>query len=352
MSTMSQKTKQGLYAFGRSEMIPALPVADRHEVVGQALATIAGATLPNLNPLAGDLLRSDTSLAGVMAALGGTVQGAVTSPDLASAISESLRHLTLEAIRTRDLSHRAICRMITLPNFRQQVVPWPQPVTLAEVGEGEEIPTVTSGVSWEPTAQIKTFAGTLAFTREAVINADWPLLGTIAEELVDAAYRAEREAVFGLLTTNPALGDGVAWFDPSRSNIASTTGAPSVSTLESAISTLRRLGENGVALGLRPAFVVVPDNLEVATSILMEAGARLVFSAERPALADPGLTNDWFVLPSPQVRPVIGLAHLPRATEPMVDLRPKFSSDAIHIRCRHAFGVAPLSPFAVKVPGL
>ena len=222
-------------------------------------------------------------------------------------------------------------------------------MTLTEVPEGQEVPILAPGVTWTATAAIKSYAGMIPFTRQSITNADWGLLATIAEELLDAAYRCERESIFALLADNANLDDGTPWFDSSRNNVSSVTGAPSVLALEAAISALRLMGDNGVALGLKPAFCVVPATQEIGTEILLEAGARVVFSADRPTLADPGLTSDWFVLPDPTVRSVIGLAHLPNGTEPVVDLRPKFTSDAVYIRCRHSFGAAPLSPFAVRV---
>ncbi len=349
---MNPTEKARLTEAGRAEYISLLPVTDRHEIVGQSLALAAGATIPahQQNPLAKDLLRTGTSLQRVMDALGGDVRAAVTSGDLASAISESLRHLVIEARRTRDISHRQICRMISLPDFKPQAVPGPQPVSLVEVPEAREIPVVTPAVTWETTAEIKTYAGLIPFTRQAIINAQWDLLGTIAAELVDAALRQERDAVFALLASNPNMTDGTPWFDASRNNISGTTGAPSVSTLEAAVSALRRLGGSGIALGLPPAYLVIPDTLEIATSVILEAGAKVVFSASSPALAASSLSSAWYILPSPTTRPVIGLAHLPNGTEPTVDLRPKFTSDGMFIRCRHSFSVMPLSPYGIQVP--
>lgn len=201
--------------------------------------------------------------------------------------------------------------MLTLPNLLPQAVPGPQPLTLAEVAEGQEIPNLAPSVTWQETTALKTVAGMTLFSRQAIQNADWGVLNTIAEEMLDAAYRAERDEVFALLAANPTMSDGVAWFDSSRGNISAVTGAPSVSTMEAAISALRRLGGSGIALGLPPSFIVTPDNLEVATSVLLQAGVNLVFSKDRPSLAASSLSSAWFVLPDPAARPAVGLCHLP-----------------------------------------
>ena len=351
MTNMSPKTKQGLYAWGRSEMIPALPVTDRHEIVGQCLAALAGATVPDLNPLAGDLLRSDTSLTGIMAALGGDVKASpVTSPDLGAAVGEALRIIAISLDKVRDLGHRRLCRMFGIRDFQERSIPFHQPLTLGTIGESGEIPAVSGGVNWA-SCKLETVGGILTFSRQAVLAADWPLLASIAQEMIDAADRSERQACFDLLNRNPTLHDGLPMFDASRGNIASTTGNPSVSTLENAMIALSDLTENGARQGLQPSLIVVPTHYALSTAILLDAGLdRLLSGSETPVIHDPSLSGDaWYLLPDPDRRPVVGLAHLGNATDPVIDRKPQFSSDGIGIRVRHSYGACALSPHAIKV---
>ena len=80
--------------------IAKLAFHDRVEIVGQALAIAAGVTPGKLHPWAADYhRRGDLSLAGVMATLGQSPAGFMTSSDLASSISEAVRIIALEAER-------------------------------------------------------------------------------------------------------------------------------------------------------------------------------------------------------------------------------------------------------------
>lgn len=350
---MNAREKAQLTAYGRSGMIRLLPPADKAEVVGQALAMAAGVSLDSarVNPMATDLLREGTSLAHVMDALGGDIKAAVTSHDLGAAVGEALNLIWLDQARTRLLDHRRLCRMLSVPNFQTRTIPSQRPVSLGTITESGEIPEIVQAPIGLAECQLQTVGGILQFSRQAILAADWPLLASITQELVDAADRAERQAVFGLLNANPVLADGVPMFDPSRGNIAATTGAPSVATLESAMIALGSMTENGARLAMQPAMIVVPTGYATTAAVLMNAGLdRLLAGQDSPIIYDPSLTDAWYLLPDPASRPVVGLAHLGNARDPIIDRKAQFTSDGISIRCRHSYGACALSPHAVKVP--
>jgi hypothetical protein len=352
---MNPREKSQITATGRSEMIALLPVADRAEVVGQSLALSAGANVPHaeINPLSEALLRGGMNFAKVMNALGLPVSAGYSHSDLRQSFDEALKVILVDAIRTRDTAHRQICRMFALPNFLEAGVPWPQPVSLTRMGEAGEVPPVQPGMRWEQTAQVETFAGMVHFTRAAILGAEWSLLKSTAEELLDAAFRAEREAIFAMLVSNPNLANGTPWFDASRNNVAPGATGITAASLGTAVSMLRGLADGGArALNLKPRFIVVPAGHEVAVSTLVEATSEATFQkSKEPIVASTELDGaNWWLLPSPDARPVIGLGHIGTATEPVVDTRPEFKSDAVGIRVRHDFGVCPLSPHGIMSP--
>ena len=348
---MIQRERASLIAAGRAEFIPLLPTADKVEIVGQTLALSAGIEIDpqRLNPLGRDLARSGTSLANVMDALGGTVQAAITSTDLGAAVSEALRIITLSLTTTRDLEHRRIAKMFAVSDFREQSIPFQQPVSLAPIGESGEIPGLVGSIGWA-SCQLETIGGILNFSRQSVLNADWGLLASFAKEMIAAADRQERAAIIGILNSNPTLADGVQMFDAARGNIATETGPPSVTTLSSAVDAMAQLAENNAPLGLKPALIVVPASLAVSTAVLLDAGLdRMLGGSASPIVYDASLTDAWYLLPDPERRPALGLAHLANARDPLLDRRPQFSADSIGIRCRHSYGATALSPHAVKI---
>ena len=350
---MTPAKKAQLSATGMMDFIRVMPPADRAEITGQTIAMAAGIALDpaSINPLAADLYRAGTSLEKVMEAMGADYKAApVTSPDLGAAVGEALRIIAISLDKVRDLSHRRLAKLFSVRDFQERTIPFHQPLTLAAIGESGEIPAVASGIDWA-TVKLETVGGILQFSRAAVLAADWPLLASLTQELIDAADRAEKESVYGILHANPTLADGVPMFDASRGNIASTTGAPSVATLENAMYCLSELTENGARLGLQPSLIVVPTNYALTTCVMLDAGLdRLLSGTATPIIYDPDLTTDaWYLLPDPDRRPVVGLAHLGNARDPVIDRKPQFSSDGIGIRVRHSFGACALSHHAVNV---
>ncbi len=348
---MNPTEKARLTEAGRAEYISLMPPSDRHEIVGMTLAMSAGANIPahKQNPLAADLLRSGTGLAAVMSALGGDIKGAITSPDLGAAIAESLRLIVLNLAATRDLEHRRLAKLFSVDDFREQSIPQQRPLSLGTVSEAGEIPAIVGSIGWA-SCQLQTIGGILNFSRQSVLNADWGLLASFAKEMIAAADRAERQALFSLLASNPTMSDGVQMFDVTRGNIAAVTGAPSVETLSSAITALSSLAENNAPLGLKPALLVVPSDYAASAAILLDAGlSRLIGGTESPVIHDPSLSGAWYLMADPAKRPALGLGHLANAVDPIIDRRPQFSADSIGIRVRHSFAACALAPHAIKV---
>jgi hypothetical protein len=174
-------------------------------------------------------------------------------------------------------------------------------------------------------------------------------LKSIVEELTAAAYRLERESVYGLLASNPLLSDGVAWFDASRGNVADGLSSLSATTLAVAMSQLRAMGEGGsVALNTAGRWLVVPPETEIAASAVLQSLLPSTFPAPGGILAAPELSAAWYLLPDPAARPVIGLIHLSASRAPVIDTKQHFTADAVGIRVRHDFAVSPLSAFGIQ----
>ena len=337
---------------GLAPIVGKLPPMERCEIVGAALAMAAGAAPKDPHPFAVDLhRRGDTkTLESVMAALGQSPAGFMSSSDLKSAIAEAVRVISLESERPRDLTHRQICRLVSVPDFKVGAVPRANPINLVELDHTGAVPTLSASIAEAELSGMKTFGGILSLTRQAIINAEWPLVTSLVEELTQAAYRQEAAAVFGLLASNPTLPDGTAMFDASRGNIAITGGAPSSSTVESSIQALVNMSVGGIRLGLKPWAIVAPVGIGCTLAMLFEKGlARLLPGG---FYATPELTGTaWYLLPDPAQRAVVGLAHIGTGTEPLVDTQEGFRSDGLGIRCRHSFAAVALSPFAVRNEG-
>lgn len=340
-------------ASGLSAIVAKMPPDDRAKIVGNALAIAAGVTPKAPPAFAADLhRRGDTrSLEAVMAALGQSPKAFMSSSDFKSAIAEAVRVITVESERPRDLSHRAITRMITVPDFKTGTVPRAHPINLAALDESGAVPALSATVSEAELSNMRSVGGILTLSRQAIINAEWPLVASLVEELQQAAYRAEAAAVFAALQSTDPLPDGAAMFDASRGNIASTGLAPSAAALSSTISALENLSVGGVRLGVKPWAIVAPVELATVLAELFEAGAARLLPGG--FITSPELTGTrWYLLPDPAIRPVLGLVHVGSATAPQIDTKEGFRSDGIGIRCRHSFAGVVLAPHAVMNEGV
>ena len=331
------------------ERVAALPAHDRIEIVGQAIAFSSGSRIKDSHPLAFDLARNErVCTADIMAALGrpDDVRGAFTSSDLGAAVTQALKLIVLDVRRERGIpEHRAIVSPTELPSFEDYATPRHHPLALPEViGELREIPTMPAALGWAG-LKVKTFGGILGFSRQAIINADWPLLRSLAFELTDAALRAERAEVIRVLTDNAALDDGLELFHADRGNLITGEGVGNVTSLSSMFRALRMMeavpGTLAGPLNISGTIIALPAGDEIEASILEIAGA-----LELRIIADAALT-DWYLLPNPALRPVIALAHL-GALEPVIDMQQSFDSEAWGVRVRHDIGASAVSPFAVR----
>jgi hypothetical protein len=351
---MNIQQREQVFATHKSELIPILPPQDRKEIVAQSMALSAGVRIAEerVNPLSADLCRAGVTFNQVMTALGQPPRAGITNIDLINTIQEAAQVILAERLSTPDTTHRQVCRLLTAKNFLPHAMPWPSPVALARVGEGGEIPPAAAGVSWQELARVESCGGTLDFTRQAILNAEWDLLKSIVEELTAAAYRLERESVYGLLGSNPLLTDNVAWFHASRGNVnEGAAGFVTSGELSSAMSRLRKMGQGGAAaLNTAGRWLVVPPESEIRAAEILQGLLPSTFPAPSGILAAPELSAAWYLLPDPGERPVIGLLHLTKDRKPVIDTKAHFTADAIGVRCRFDFAVSPLSPFAIQTP--
>ncbi len=334
------------------DRIARLPAADRREAISQAIAILAGADVPRPNPLALDFADQPRSIADHLAALGtpGPARAAFTSSDLSQSVADAARFIVPSILRKRgEPEHRQMCSALALSSFASHTAPRVSPLELTEINpENGEIPAIPARVGSAQIA-LKTVGGIVGFSRQAVLNADWPLLASITNELIDGAIRAERSALMALIESNPTMDDHVALFDAIRSN--DLTASSEVEAFKGLIAALRNM-KTGPALAAGPgdfglnstaAVLAVPGSQEFSAAIVKAAaglGIKLI--------GDSQLTR-WIMIPDPQIRPTFGIGFLGEGGGvPAIDVRQGFEADSWGVRVRHDFAIAALSPFVAR----
>lgn len=335
------------YAATTPGALAKLPMMDRREILADAIAICAGSRAEFRHPIA-EAVAQDLTAGRFAETLGIQVRAMLTSADVRETIADAVRVLVLDVQKRRGTpEHRVLVNRVTVPDFRVNAVPRMAPMTMQPVNELGEIEAVQPEIGWAGLS-VQTRAAVALFSRQALIDGRWDVLATITAELIDAAERAERADVFAALAANPVLDDGLEVFHADRGNIVTNETLGTVGMLRAMFKALKGMSvipatlAGPTPLNIGPAVLAMPAGDEVTASILDLAG-----NLNLTLVSDASLV-DWYLLPAPSLRPVIALAHLDDRGAPLIDTKRLFDQEGIGVRGRHDFGVAVVSPYAVR----
>lgn len=227
--------------------------------------------------------------------------------------------------------------------------------SLAEVPDGAEYTHGTIGDRGE-TIQLATYGKMFAITRHTIINDDLNAFSRIPMKMGRAARRTVGNMVYAVLTANAPMADGIALFHADHDNLGSgAITATNVSAGRAAMA--RQTDPDGHATGglnIRPAFMLVPVELESAARRLMESefdpsgtqripnvvrGMTQVVSEARLSAAD---TAAWYLAADPSMHDTIEVAYLNGNSNPTLEQRDGFNVDGVEFKVRIDAGVKDL----------
>lgn len=231
--------------------------------------------------------------------------------------------------------------------------------SLPPVNEAGEFQHVSTGERGEP-VQLGTFGEIVTVTRQLIINDDLGVFVALPRALGRAARRTVGDAVYGVLTSNPNMADGVALFQAAnhRNN---GTGAPSalqVSSLITAVTAMATQPDRSnpqTALNISPRWLIVPKALQPLAKQLMEStaepGAVNAGTANRVAqLAtvisdgrlDRASTTAWYLAANQNAADTIEVQYLDGVETPFIEQAEEFDVDGMKFKVRIDFGVKAL----------
>jgi hypothetical protein len=159
--------------------------------------------------------------------------------------------------------------------------------------------------------QLRTFARMAWLFRDWLLSDDMAAIERLFRTIAGSGARTEARLVTELLASNPDLADGQPVFN-ADSTVAS---ALDETSLGLAMSKLRKAADQpGASLNLPARHLVVAAELELAANRLAHQANLQI---EVSALADLP-TGRWFLLPDPELHPVVGLMHLRDTSMPLV----------------------------------
>lgn len=255
---------------------------------------------------------------------------------------------------------KKIARTFPVTDFRTQ--------KLIQVGEFTSLPTVDEGSPYQaltsPSDTQNTYSptkkgGTEDFTYEAAKNDDLRALVTIPTRLARLAAWSVYYNIFSILSANTATtADGVVLFHSTHANTTAVALAQAgLTSLRQKMRDQAAYGDTTRALGIKPKFIVVPNELEeMAWSLANSANA---IPATTPGASNvPNLhagvepivvdfytdANDWYAVCDPDQNPTIEVGFMDGKEDPELFLQddPKtgsvFSADKVTWKLRHTYG--------------
>jgi len=265
---------------------------------------------------------------------------------LANVANKSLRQAYESAPRT----FTPWARQTTAPDFKlMSKVSLSDAPALEKVTENGEFKrgAVTDG---KETYQLATYGKIIGLTRQAIINDDLSAFTRIPAMFATAAANLESDTVYGILTANAALADGVTLFHAATHlNYTSTGTVISIDSLGVAKKLMRlQKTPKNVVMNLTPKFLIVPAQIEnvgwqYTTPEYNAATAATVnpFRGQLQLIVEPRLDASsgtaWYMAADSNMVDTIEYCYLEGQNGVYIETRQGFDVDGMEIKARLDF---------------
>lgn len=204
---------------------------------------------------------------------------------------------------------------------------------------------------------ILTYGKMFKISRQALINDDLNAFTRLPQAFGQSASRKEADLVYQVLTSNPALSDGVTLFHADHSNIVAVSGVLSLTILGQARALMRKQkGPAGLQpLNVVPRFLIVPAALETVAEQLIASLVDPTKSNDTPNLEfirnltlvlDSRLDEDsetkCYLAASPGQIDTITRAYLMGEGRPHIETQQGWEVDGTALKCRMDFAAVPV----------
>jgi ATP-dependent protease ClpP protease subunit len=233
--------------------------------------------------------------------------------------------------------------------------------SLPKLTEGGEYKMLTTGERGEVVSLV-TAGGMVTVTRQLIINDDLNAFMVIPRRLGRAAKRTVGNDVYGVLNTNPNMGDGVALFHAAtHKNLATGGGsalsATSLQAADLAMGTQKDRSNPDVTLGIKPKYILVPRALKyTARQVLLSASA---LGQSNPAVINPvqnavdeivdearldtASATAWYLAADQNATDTVEIQYLNGVQEPLLEQAEEFDVDGMKFKVRLDYGVKALA---------
>lgn len=284
-----------------------------------------------------------------------------SSINIPNTLANVMNKFLVDYFMSVESAWRDVCAIRSVKDFKQvSSVSLTGDLQYEEVGPTGEIKSGSLGEQ-QYTNQAKTYGKLLAITRQDIINDDLGALMRVPQRLGRGGALKMNDVVW----TTFLAGVGTFWTSGRANLISGGTTNLQASSLTTALSTFRKQTDpDGKPLGLTPAVLLVPPEIEQTAKQLMNssffvAGGSAT-TAQIPStntwqgaykvavstyLSNTSYTGysttAWFLLASPMDLPTIELAVLNGREMPIIEsAEAEFDTLGIQVRGYHDFGAS------------
>lgn len=229
--------------------------------------------------------------------------------------------------------------------------------TLEAVGEAGEIKTGALKDSSESYVVVE-HSKIVALTRRAIVNDQIDAFTRVPQLFAAAAARAMSDVAWNRILANAPMSDGNALFSNNHGNLGVQVLADETDIAELALKLRQQTGQQGEALNLGPAVLIVPPQLELVARKLIanltpaKAGdvnpwAQDLSLVVEPRLGTttqtpPGSAVRWYLAASRSLIDILEVSYLDGVQVPRIESEWSFDVSGLQIKCAHDFGFGVL----------
>lgn len=298
------------------------------------------------------LRRSGVSISGMSAdtIITRSLGGLHTTSDFPLILGDAAHREMRRAYEAAPSGARQLARQTTNRDFRiKHKLTLDEAPKLEKVNEAGEFKRGTIAEGRE-SYRIETFGKIWGASRQALINDDLGAFTDVPRKQGIAARAFENDFIVNLITSNPAMSDGVAVFHADHRNLTVDTPpdllALDISAMDAARLAMRRqTAPGGMLIDVTPRFVLVPPELETTAEQVLSVIAATKTEDANPfsnltLLVEPRLTDtgQFYIVADPATVDGLEFAYLEGAPGPQLETKVGFEVDGILFKVRLDFG--------------
>lgn len=277
----------------------------------------------------------------------GLSAGSVTAAGLSSSDFKDVFSDTMAIVAgqsfSQNMGHRQLCSIIELPNFNEHNFPKIDiAFQLEKRTEGAE---TKNAIDLLPgtglTSKVETFSREIKLSREVLANDELESISAHFSAGGTAALRTEKTLAYGLLESNPTLGDSEAMFHANHGNLLSAA-TFDLADIGLGVSAMRKqkLQGSSESADIKARYLVVSPELETEAMAIVHLNGLGLVVISSPLLA----ATSWYLMADPSVAPVLGLLLLDKQNRgpEVAAIKSKRAFDGTTFAVAHDVGVVAL----------